>query len=133
MSNQGNIRVISAVEGVGSHTFTTGRWSGRMTPMVAQEALRAAIEMMGPGGTTYQDRIEYEAIGEICKHDSMAHLIYRLGNCDTPTVQINFSLKTVSWLKEWDPQKRECVEVWSFEEYLALDLEKLPLFQELYE
>lgn len=111
MSKQGNVKVLY---GGGYCILTSGRWSGGSVPTYVQEALRglerplchlSSKEFMG-------SLIQNEAC--VCSF----HPVTVIGNCDTPTVIVDFDHKTVT-IDEQDQNRQS---TFSFEEFCKLEI-----------
>jgi len=131
MSNQGNIIVQASGLVVDRIMFTTGRWSGAETPEIVQGTLERALDWNTANNEPEPSlRYAWESIlHDLAHHDAIDRPITALGNTDTPTVIVDFQHKTVDWRREYD---RKIVGSWSFEDYLKLDLWRLPAFRKFY-
>lgn len=126
MSNQGNVVVLLKYKQPNAENyfiFTSTRWSGPEMPSVVRKCLR---DDNGPG---YVDESDF--LRSLCHEDSIDRPIKAIGNCDVPTVIIDFDLKYVAWTHEedvGDQVARDVIASWSFEEYLDLKLDS-PLWE----
>ena len=118
MSNQGNIAVTT---GDGTVYLTTSRCGGHSTAKTAQDNL----VRLGDGSFE-----EYTSLNWLSHDPRISRPIPRLGNTDTPTVYVDWLSQEVSWVEE-HTQKR--LGVWTFAEYVDLDLKMVPGYVEEFE